>query len=390
MMRRRIVWISDVPPAITGAGGQVGLYGNAVALRSSGHECEFIVAGRSPHQAAPVDFPVRYVGSEAGVGQAAEQLTVLLRETRPDIVWVFHTPAWPVFAPSCSEYPHVLLSGDPEWEIARMRQRVRAAPRGLPRRLVSRVRHEREVRALRRKETDALTQANERGLVGGFSRRDIVLMKRRTGVEVAWCPLAFPGWGRRPPPTPNGVPPKALLLGNMSSVATRYGLRAFFDSIWPVWRDHERQPRSTVRIVGGGRLPEGFPVPPAHPALEWVGFVPSLEDEWAHAVAMLVPVPSELGFRTRIVESWARGVPVIAHPSAEANLPMMRKNENYVAATSPEDWVDAMRTLESDPARCESLAESGSQTYEQWFTPDAAADRFSELTERALRRWDAS
>src|SRR5262249_40986046 len=156
------------------------------------------------------------------------------------------------------------------------------------------------------------------------------------------CTLAFPDWGRRDG-APACVLPRALLLGNMESVHTRYGLRYFFSEIWPAWRDQKDRPLCEVRIVGGGRLPDDFQRPPEHERLRWIGFVPSIDQEWNEATALLVPVPIVQGVRSRIVESWCRGVPVVAHPSAEAGLPVMRAGVNYVGAEQPEEWITAMR-----------------------------------------------
>jgi glycosyltransferase involved in cell wall biosynthesis len=118
--------------------------------------------------------------------------------------------------------------------------------------------------------------------------------------------------------------------------------------------------------------------------LNWVGFAPSVKEEWAAATALLVPVTIKIGFRTRIVEAWCRGVPVIAHPSAEAGLPQMRAGVNYLAAVTAGEWIAAMCALEKDRQKAASLAKKGRETYLREFSVEAGAERFGRLTELAI------
>jgi len=361
----------------------VGVYGHGTAVVAAGYDLDFVVVS-SPPEMTSVEFPVHFLDSaEVRDPANVDWLWRQLEKLRPDVVWIHQTHVWPLFAPLRGDYPHALLSGDPEWQIATLRPRFSRLPRNPVKKLVHLVRRKALIRDLRRKEYECFQQAAERGVLAGWSALDVVGMRERTGRAVHLCPLAFPDWGLRPELPPD-APPSALLLGNMNGIQTRDGLRHFFDEVWPAWREDRSRPRSQVRVVGGGRLPDHFKRPRSHDRLNWIGFAPSVEEEWKTATALLVPVTIKIGFRTRIVEAWCRGVPVISHPSAEAGLPQMRAGVNYLAAETPDQWIVAMCSLEKDREKAASLANKGRETYLREFSVEAGAKRFGKLTELAI------
>jgi len=385
---RRIVCVSDRVPSPSGSGGGLAAHGLGAALAASGYEVHCVVTNApSQWDASQDDFSVHFVGkSNASDVVDMDQLRAMVVRLSPDVVWVFDTNSWSMFAPLRKKYPHVLYSLDPEWEIELLRRKWRKPPKDFPRKILYAFRDWRKVSELREKERVAFRQAAEFGVAAGFTASEVPGMRRRTGVDVRVCPLAFADWEMRRSVPTDGTP-RALLLGNLESVHTRYGLRYFFDEVWPMWKDHKNRPRSEIRIVGGGRLPEHFDRPPEDARLKWIGFVASIEEEWNEATALLVPVPLENGIRSRIVEAWCRGVPVISHPGAEAGLPQMRPGVNYFSAERPNQWIEAICLLEEDHDKAMYLAENGRETYLQEFSAEAGARRFGGLTELAIRKF---
>jgi glycosyltransferase involved in cell wall biosynthesis len=124
--------------------------------------------------------------------------------------------------------------------------------------------------------------------------------------------------------------------------------------------------------------------------LDWVGFVDSIEEVWTTAVAHLVAVPTPLGFRVRIAESLCRGVPVLSHPSAESGLPMLKHGENYLACSTPADWLDAVKRLESDAGLAALLAQNGRKAFDQHLSIVVGLERFGSLSEQAIKRFHNS
>ncbi len=385
----RVLFLTDVPPAPTGGGAEVAAYGLSSALRHAGFEVVCVSpSALQVEQAVQSEFPVHFLSNGAAQPESIQSLLKgWLDRYQPSLVWVFSARCWPLFAPFRPTFPHVLYWMDSGWEMQKLRRRWRPVQKGL-REVKGALRDMFLVWALQRKERLALRQCSERGVAASYVASEVPEMIRRAGAPLRECTLCYPDWHlveRRN----DSLKPQALLLGHLEGTHTRYGLRFFFDEVMPLWQRPEG-PRSVVRVVGNGRLPETFSVPPENNRLHWIGFVSDLTDEWSRATALLVPVPLRQGIRSRIVEAWSHGVPVISHPNAAVGLPMMKDGENYLAAENGPEWIEAMRKLENDEALCRRLAAAGRAVFEADFSAQAGATRVGNLARLAMTQFSQS
>lgn len=384
----RVVCLTNVVPAITGSGGATAIYGLGASLKYSGFEVHFAVDFRPDHMhSGSDDFPLHFLSGSNG--QISTQVFgALLKDLNPDVVWIFNPVYWGVFAPFRKEFPHVLYALDPPWEIEILRQKWRKSAPDLARKFVYHIRHLRKIYGLRRDERLVFRQASEFGLVTGYIQNETIGMSKRTGVIIQVCTLVFPDLGHRS--SPSGIStPQALLLGNMNSTHTRYGLNYFFKQVWPYWNNNNNPPRSVIRVVGGGRLPDKIQKPTENDKLKWVGFLPTLDSEWEQATTLLVPVPLKNGIRSRILEAWSRGVPVIAHPAAENGIPEMRTGENYIAANPADEWIEAQKLLENDSNLASQIARNGRDTYERCYSIKTGVQQYTDITQQAIKKFSS-
>ncbi len=309
------VCISTIAPSPTGSGGSIAAYGISEVLSKFTSNFTYLVAQKHAEASlnnGQVEF-VGYIDIEPRI--VSERLGQALTRLEPDIVWIHQMQVWPVFSPFRFKYAHVVQAGDRELDIEKIRYPLRGPARDVIHKVVDYLRHLNKLKHLHNKEKIDYQQASQVGVVANFSAYDLALVKKRLGLNIHYCPLAFHDWKIRRSHSLY-TKPQVLLLGYLGGALTRLGLRYFFDSVWPVWLKSSQPPQSLVRVVGSGVLPKGFNVPIDSERLKWVGFVPDLEQEWNQATAILVPVPAMTGVRTRIIEAWCKGVPVIAHPSA--------------------------------------------------------------------------
>lgn len=376
--------LSYMVPSPTGAGGPIGLHGHLLSVAGAGYDVHAIHIGQETANPVGLPYPVHSVKTPPNDYRSCQQdVADVLHRINCKLVWTHHAVVWPAFSPLRHEIPHVMLAGDPEWEMVALRQSLRKPPTSLKSKLRVAYRNWRELVHARREETVLMPEAGERGVLAGWSPNDVPGMRERTGLEIHTCSLAFPDWGFRPSRPRSDV----VMIGNMTGTQTRLGIKHFFGEIWPHWKDSADAPASRVRVVGGGKLPDHFQRPEPHARLQWVGFVESIEEEWNTTVAHLVPVPTPLGFRVRIAESFCRGVPVLSDPSAEACLPMMKDGVNYLACRTPEQWMQAVRRLERDPEFADQLARNAREAFEQHLSIDAGIQRFGELSRLAGTRF---
>jgi glycosyltransferase involved in cell wall biosynthesis len=95
---------------------------------------------------------------------------------------------------------------------------------------------------------------------------------------------------------------------------------------------------------------------------------------------VVVPLRTAIGVRMRILEAWARGLPVVATPEAMAGLDN-GANDAAVIARSPEEMASAIASLAADPVRRRALVEAGSALLRARHDPAAIADDLATLYE---------
>ncbi|MDH3709634.1 MAG: glycosyltransferase family 4 protein, partial [Cyclobacteriaceae bacterium] len=238
---------------------------------------------------------------------------------------------------------------------------------------------------IRNEEASALQEAHQRGVAAAYGPGDIAYIRDNAGVPVELCELSFPLLDQAQ------INPEArdfLLLGNFTTVHTRYGLEYFFQEIWPHWKRSDLPQFSTIRVVGAGKLPFNLNIPKDCQGLQFVGFAENLMEEFAQARAVLVAVPISIGFRTRVIEAWARGVPVIMDRASARGLPEVVDNKNCLVADSPAEWLNCAHRILTDPLLAKQLGSGGRQTFEQyyWCENKAAIKRYRELSLKAVAK----
>ncbi len=383
-MTARALLLTHFVPRDTNSGGEIAAHGIAASLEAAGYRVEACYCGRPGPDVAAASWPT-WDCSAPSFPEAAPRVAERIAAADPAVVWVYGVKAWPAFRPLARQAPHVLLAGDPPGDIERLRFRWEgpAAASNPARRAAAWVGMRRRSRALRRAASAALREAATRGIAAAYGPGDVDVLRRTSGVDVALCELGFPDFGPR---ATRGDGRTFLLLGNLNTLQTRYGLEFFQRRVWPAWRRSSLAGRSVVRIVGAGGLPSRLRIE-SEPGLEFVGFAEDLEAEWERAAAMLVPIPVRLGFRTRLVEAWARAVPVVTDASTAAGLPALEPDRNCLVASSGQEWVEAASRLLDNDVLAAMIGDGGRSTFLGQYLATAAKDRFGILSAKAIDRW---
>lgn len=143
----------------------------------------------------------------------------------------------------------------------------------------------------------------------------------------------------------------------------------FHDEVWPVIR--ALLPGAVLHLFGVG-LPASGPSVVLHPA-------PTDSSEaFAPGSILAVPLRIASGVRIKILEAWARGVPVVATPAALAGLDT-REGSEALAAKDATEFAAALARLHEEPGLREQLVEAGRQARRERHDPSQIASRL--LTE---------
>jgi glycosyltransferase involved in cell wall biosynthesis len=133
-----------------------------------------------------------------------------------------------------------------------------------------------------------------------------------------------------------------------------------------------------ITVVGGGpsraiRLEADSAALPT----EVTGRVPSTEPYFRRSRLMAVPLRFGGGTRLKILESLARGVPVLSTAVGCEGLGL-RHEHDVVIADDPRGFAEWIDRLLTDDELCTSLARNGRWTVEQRFDWSAIGDRLEE------------
>ena len=176
------------------------------------------------------------------------------------------------------------------------------------------------------------------------------------GARVEVLPVPFAAELPAGPPLP-GTPAVALLVGS-GWQPNREGADSFVAACWP--RILVRLPGARLHVFG--EISAVAPGIVRHPA----------PDDPAQAFPrdglLVVPLAVASGVRMKVLEAWARGVPVAATPAAAAGL-AATSGEELLVAEMGEPLAEAVGALGRDAALRERLVAGGRELLRRRHAP---------------------
>ncbi len=164
--------------------------------------------------------------------------------------------------------------------------------------------------------------------------------------------------------------PALVLYGSGGWLPNGDAARWFTEEIWPAVR--AELPEARLHLFGAwhhGRPVSGI-VQHEAPADSREAFAPG--------AILVLPLRIASGVRIRILEAWARGLPVVATPEAVAGLDAEDGRELLVARTAAE-LVAALRRLREDPGLAPRLVEAGRAALARGHDLEACTARLEEI-----------
>jgi glycosyltransferase involved in cell wall biosynthesis len=160
---------------------------------------------------------------------------------------------------------------------------------------------------------------------------------------------------------------KVGMMGSNRGLATIAGLKFFVDRLLPALTTADRA-MFEFHIFGGGDPPK--------PILKRLredhnvrirGHVTDIDSEFLSSRFLLVPTPIDLGFRTRIAESFGYGTVVVAHTANAEGMPELKHLQNCLLCSQPDQFLTAFRQLASDDELLARLSRNARSSFEQHY-----------------------
>ena len=178
-----------------------------------------------------------------------------------------------------------------------------------------------------------------------------------------------------------------LSLGGLHWPPNAEGVRWFTRQVWP--KVQASVPNATLTIIGKNPPKEIRNPKSEIRNLTVTGYVEDLRPFVAGSAVLIVPLHAAGGMRVKILEAWARGLPIVSTTIGAEGL-KVRPGENILIADTPERFAQAVIRLLRDPAYRRQLAVAGRQWVEQHYNWRTVYPKFDEvyegLSDRATSR----
>lgn len=387
-----ILWVATKPPWPPRDGGRLVAALTLEALRAAGHEAT-VVAPVDPREADGAAAAARRAGWErlllvparplalplAALGGALGGLPITVRRhaLAPVRARVDRLLAEERFDVAHAEQPQALgqLSG-----AERLGLPVVLRAHNLESELWRELARTRPVLGLLLRREAARLAAWEGGAVRraaatvALTARDASRLGELAGAapRVHHVPAPFPA--RLPAADALAGSPAVVLLGGRGWRPTREGARWLVERAWP--RVRAELPGAVLHVFG---LPgPSAPGLVAHPEPAESG------DAFARGAALVVPLRVASGVRMKILEAWARGLPVVATPQAAQGLDAVDGRDLLVAGEAA-GLARALRRVHEEPGLADRLVAAGHERLAAGHDPATVAARLAQVYASTVR-----
>ncbi len=168
--------------------------------------------------------------------------------------------------------------------------------------------------------------------------------------------------------------PAVVVLGSAGWQPNADSAAWFAAAVWPLVR--RELPAAVLHLFGAA----SSEAPPGPPAAGIVAHRPPADSAEAFAPRSILAVPVRVasGVRMKVLEAWARGVPVVATPEAMAGLDAVHGREVLIGQDAGE-LAAAIARLHREPLLGRALVAAGRQALARGHAPAAVAARLGEI-----------
>lgn len=209
-----------------------------------------------------------------------------------------------------------------------------------------------------------------------LTRRDAESLRRLSSTareqRVTAVPVTFPlAWPAAPPVSGD---PALIISGSRGWLPNADGARWFIRDVWPSVL--AALPSARLHVFGGDVRPTGS-------SMTWHTEPDNSVASFPAGSIVVLPLRIASGVRIRILEAWARGLPVVATPEAAAGLESGFEKGLHVAGDI-QGFVSAILTIASSVRYRAELVSTGRAVLESFHTPQRTITKLTEIYRDAV------
>lgn len=202
---------------------------------------------------------------------------------------------------------------------------------------------------------------------------------RVTVVPIAVDSAGLPAIARQPGST------NLMTLGTLHYPPNADGIRWFLQEVFPLVRQQVSQ--ATLTIVGKNPPRDFLEAASSQPqSLTVTGYVTDLVPFIQQAALMVVPVRAGGGMRVRILEAFARAMPVVTTTVGLEGIDA-RPGEDVLVADTPQDFASAVVRLLGDAGLQARLAANGRRLAESRYDWQVVLKTMGEMYQSIETEW---
>jgi glycosyltransferase involved in cell wall biosynthesis len=248
-----------------------------------------------------------------------------------------------------------------------------------------------ERRAVRRLRWIEEEVAARSGVILCVSASDAQHIQERWRLPHAtYVPIGIPH-AETPPAIAAAKPGDALRIahvGGLDHLPTFLSLEFLLTRVFPLL-DASSLERIHLEVVGNfdasaPRVQTLIETARAYPHVTFSGFVKEIRDVYARSDIQAVAATEATGVRTRIIESWAYGMPIVSTTAGAGGVEGLNAGVNILIANEPREFADALTGLLRSPERLAGIATAARHTYEEIYGRERIATLWRELLNRHL------
>jgi glycosyltransferase involved in cell wall biosynthesis len=153
----------------------------------------------------------------------------------------------------------------------------------------------------------------------------------------------------------------AGLLGNFSYRPNFEAANFLIKKVWKKINDSDKNIRLVIAGKGSARFAKS-----AGGGIVIKDYVPDISAELSGWDMAVIPVRYGAGRQNKLMDCWARGVPVIAAPFAASGV-YGRDGYNMLTASTPDEFAEKITALKKNAALGKKLAANGAATLKKYF-----------------------